>query len=322
MRAGLDLQPHRVALAAVVQFHADGLKQRPRLFLLEIEVGVARHAERRRSKHLVAAIHAGQVLRDQVLQQQVIVTAIARGQPHKARQRARHRHHAQHLRAGAAPLGPQQQRQAESLVQHARKRMRRVDRDRRQQRIDLALKIAAGKFARVLAELVPFQQTNALLAQLRQQVIVPAAVLRGHKAVNLGSELGKRLFGAQAVVAGLAVSVLDALHQPGLADFDVLVEIRPRDGEKLHALQQRIRWVFSLLQHAPVELHPGVVPAIEKRLFLGSSGHDSSLRRVCSLLRFRGKRNVKSPVATKMPVRQKIQHRGGRRYEGLAKRHL
>jgi hypothetical protein len=81
-----------------------------------------------------------------------------------------------------------------------------------------------------------------------------------------------------------------------LADFNVLVEIRPRDGEKLHALQQRIRRVLSFFQHAPVELHPGVVPAIEKRLFLGSSGHDSSLRRVCSLLRSAPFRHLKSPI--------------------------
>ena len=45
--AGFDLQPHRVALAAVVQLHADGFQQRPRFFLLEVEVGIARHAERR-----------------------------------------------------------------------------------------------------------------------------------------------------------------------------------------------------------------------------------------------------------------------------------
>jgi hypothetical protein len=45
--AGLNLQPHRVALAAVVQLHANRLQQRSRLFLLEVEVGVARHAERR-----------------------------------------------------------------------------------------------------------------------------------------------------------------------------------------------------------------------------------------------------------------------------------
>ena len=148
-----------------------------------------------------------------------------------------------------------------------------VDGDGRQQRIDLALKVVAGKVAGLLAQLVPLQQSNALLAQLGQQMIVPATVLRGHKAVNLGGQRGQRLFGAQAVVARLAVAVFNALHQPGLADFDILIQIRSGDGQKLHPLQQRVCRVFGLFKHTPVELHPGVVPAVEKLLFLRSSGH-------------------------------------------------
>jgi hypothetical protein len=71
--AGLDLQAHGVALAAVVQLDANGLQQRARFFLLEIEVGVAGDAEGGAGQHLIAAVHAGQVLRDQVLQQQVVM---------------------------------------------------------------------------------------------------------------------------------------------------------------------------------------------------------------------------------------------------------
>ena len=72
MGAGLDLQAHRVALAAVVQFHADGFEQGARLFFFEVEVGIARHAEGCVRQHFIPAVHAGQVLRDQVLQQQVV----------------------------------------------------------------------------------------------------------------------------------------------------------------------------------------------------------------------------------------------------------
>ncbi len=97
--AGFNLQAHGVALAAVVQLHANGFKQRARFFLFEVEVGVARDAEGGVRQHFVAAIHAGEVLRDQVLQQQVVVRAVGGGQADKARQRARHRDHAQHLRA-------------------------------------------------------------------------------------------------------------------------------------------------------------------------------------------------------------------------------
>ncbi len=103
--AGFDLQANGVAFAAVVQLHADGFKQRARFFLFEVEVGIARDAERGVGQDFIAAIHAGEVLRDQILQQQVVESAVGGGQPDKTRQRARHRHHAEHLRAGTAPLG-------------------------------------------------------------------------------------------------------------------------------------------------------------------------------------------------------------------------
>ena len=102
--AGLDLQAHGVALAAVVQLDADGFKQRARFFFLEVEVGVAGDAEGGAGEHLVAAIHAGQVLRDQVLEEQVVVRAFGGGQADEAGQGAGHGDHAEHLRAGAAAL--------------------------------------------------------------------------------------------------------------------------------------------------------------------------------------------------------------------------
>jgi len=50
-------------------------------------------------------------------------------------------------------------------------------------------------------------------------------VLCFDEGMNLRSERGKRLVGAQAVVAALLIAVFDALHQPSLADFDVFIQI-------------------------------------------------------------------------------------------------
>ena len=97
--AGLDFEAHRIAFAAVVQLDANGFKQRARFFLLEVEVGVAGDAEGGVGQHLVAAIHAAQVLRDQILEQQVIVGAVRRGQADEPGQRAGNRDDPQHLRA-------------------------------------------------------------------------------------------------------------------------------------------------------------------------------------------------------------------------------
>ena len=112
-----------------------------------------------------------------------------------------------------------------------------------------------------------------MLAQLGEQLLVPAVVLCGDKGVDFGGEGGEGFVGAEAVEAGLAVAVLDALHEAGLADFDVLVEVGAGDGEELDALQQGIGGVFGFFKDAAVELHPGVVAAVEELLFLRSSGH-------------------------------------------------
>ena len=170
-------------------------------------------------------------------------------------------------------MAPQQQSQAQRLVQHARKRVCRIDRNRRQQRIYFALKVAARKLAGVLGQFVPLQKANALLAQLRQQLLVPAVVLRGHKAVNLGGQGLKRFVWPQAVVARLAVAILNSLHQAGLPDLDILIQVRACDRQKLYALQQRVGRILRLFKHTPIELHPGVVPSVEKLCFLCISGH-------------------------------------------------
>ncbi len=151
--------------------------------------------------------------------------------------------------------------------------MRGIDGDGRQQRIDLALEVTAGEIGGVLAQFAPGEQPDALLAQLLRQLLVPALVLRGHKAVNFGSEDGKGLVRAQAVVAGFAVAVFNALQQAGLADFNVFVEVGAGDGQEFDALQQGVGGVFSLFEHTAIELHPGVVPAVEKLGFPCASGH-------------------------------------------------
>jgi hypothetical protein len=160
-----------------------------------------------------------------------------------------------------------------------RKRVSGVDGDGGQQRVNLALEVTLGKGLSLFVQFTPLQQPDALLAQLGQQLAVPAAVLRFHKAVNIRGQRGEGFVGAQAVVAGLAVAVLDALHEAGLADFNVLVEVGAGNGQELDPLQQRVGGVLGLLEHTPVELHPGVVPAVEELLFVSRSGH--LIRSVC-----------------------------------------
>ena len=92
--------------------------------------------------------------------------------------------------AGAAAFGPQQEGEAKSLVENAREGVGRVDADGRQQRVNFALKITLGKGAGFFAQFLPLQQPDALFAQLREELLVPATVLGGYKTVNLGGQHG------------------------------------------------------------------------------------------------------------------------------------
>jgi hypothetical protein len=143
-----------------------------------------------------------------------------------------------------------------------------VNGDRREQRIDFTLEIALGKSAGFGAELLPNEETNALLAQLGEELGVPATILGGEEVVDVLGEDGKRLIGAIAVVAGLAVAVFNALHEAGLADLNVLVEVVAGNGEELDAFEKRIGGVFGFLKDAAVELHPGVVATVKELLFV------------------------------------------------------
>jgi hypothetical protein len=98
--------------------------------------------------------------------------------------------------------------------------------------------------------------------------------------VDFSGEGVEGLGGAEAVEAGLAVAVLNALHEAGLADFNVFIEVGAGDGEELDAFKQGVGRVFGFFQDTSIELHPGVVASVEELLFLRSSSHGRNLRRV------------------------------------------
>ena len=160
---------------------------------------------------LVAAIHAGEVLGDEVLEQQVVIGAVVGRQADEARQGAGNGDDAEDLRAGAAALGAEQQRQTERFVEDARERMRGVDGDGGQEGIDFALEVVFGEGAGGVVELVPVEEADALLAEFGEQVLVPALVLVCDEGVDFSGEDVEGFGGAEAVVAGLAVTVFSGV---------------------------------------------------------------------------------------------------------------
>src|ERR1700730_5897554 len=62
--------------------------------------------------------------------------------------------------------------------------------------------------------------------------------------------------GQQTSGPHFAPALLGDLQKPGQAHFDKLVEIARRDGQELHAFEQRIGGVERLLEHTMIELEP------------------------------------------------------------------
>ena len=169
---GLDLHPHRVSLAAVVQFRAHRFQQIARFFFLQVKVAVARDAEGGGRNDVVALIHPHRVVDDQIGKKNEIDRSLGR-QPDQPRQRPRHGDHSG-IGERRATAATQQQRHAQRLVDHARKWMCRVHRDRSKQRVELPFAIVVHEGQCRVIQFVDAEDANALLRQFRPQALVPA----------------------------------------------------------------------------------------------------------------------------------------------------
>ena len=148
--------------------------------------------------------------------------------------------------------------------------MRGIDRDRREERRDSLHE----KFLDVLAclgpKLVEIADADRFVGERGDEFLAPAGVLFRHERVNSLHQLGEDFFLRAAVWTGVAVSLLDLLQEAGEAHLDEFVEIARGDGQEFHALEERVRRIARLFEHALVELQPREV-AIQKQLAVGDT---------------------------------------------------
>src|SRR5580700_3588961 len=150
----------------------------------------------------------------------------------------------------------------QGFVNHVRKRVRRIDGDRSEQGINLSHKKEVHRISAGMIEVRHRQDADALADQRRHELLVPTLVLPGHKGMQFTHEALQLLIGRESVRTGQLITVFRLLQQSGYAHFNEFVEIAGRDGQKLDSLEQRIAFVLSLLEHAPIEGQPGFM-AIE-----------------------------------------------------------
>jgi hypothetical protein len=112
--------------------------------------------------------------------------------------------------------------------------------------------------------MVEIVQVHAVLAQGGQQFLVPELVLVGDELEHILPDGVEDLPRRHLVGARIVRFVLDLLFDAGHPHLEKFVEVRGHDAEEAHPLQQRLRRVLRLLQHAPVERQPAQLAIDEK----------------------------------------------------------
>src|SRR6185503_6688582 len=105
-----------------------------------------------------------------------------RRQPDQSRQRPRHGYNPGVGKRGT-PATAKQKGHAQSFVDHPGKWVRRIDRHRGEQEVELAVTVFLNECTGILIELMQPEDANPLLRKRRPQLLVPALILLGNKIV-------------------------------------------------------------------------------------------------------------------------------------------
>jgi hypothetical protein len=248
----LDLEPHRsIQAQAALEALGDRFEQIVGFALVELEVGVERHAER----VVLEDAHAGkervELRADQLLDRQ---QRLAVPERHEARQRPRHLHARERERRGIRALDPDAEVQRQ--VRDRGERVRAVDGKRREHRLDVAREVLARNAARRLAEVLPAGDPDAVRNEGRCELPGEHCALPREQLERARPNLRALLRGRAAVEALGGDAGAQLLVQRADAHLEELVQIGADDRRELDALEQRQRRVLGEREHARVEGEP------------------------------------------------------------------
>ena len=258
-----QFKPHGRALAAIVQFVFNRLEQIVGVFFVDVQLAVARDAEMPVTKDICARKQIGEVVADEMAEEDVILAWIVAGQFHQPRQHARHLDHGEMTQHLAALRHFELHHHVQRFVQQLGKRMRRINGQRRHYRADLRAVVVFDPHAVGVAEFGELQKADAVSSQRGDELLAPAGVLLLDHPPDALGDGAKRLAGREAVDVALHHFAFDLLLEPGDADLEQLVEVRTGDAEKFDALQQWRGGIQRFVQHALVEFQPAQLPIDE-----------------------------------------------------------
>ena len=178
------------------------------------------------------------------------------------------RQNVRHLHAGelGAPAVADHHREVLAEVRDQRKRVTRVERERREHRADLAGEIRVEMLADRVGPRILVEQRDVFGRQQRTKLL-PA----GRHRLQHRQRLRAHRLQLLLRVVTVRRDVLDPLAEVFLRrrnpDHEELVEVRGGDRQELHAFEQRMRGVERLVQHPLVELEPAQLAVeVERRV--------------------------------------------------------
>ena len=258
----LDLEPDHRAAAPLLQGRFEQAHEILGFFL-HLDFTVAEHAEGALASHPVAGEQARHENADHGFEpdesDRAAATFASRQLDEPVELRG-DRHESVHgaQRSLAHELKPER----EAEIGDERERMRRVDRDRREHREDVAEEMILEPGALGLGQLLGLKHMDAGIGEQRFEPDPGLLLLVGQLCDEAGDAvelLGRR----QPVLARRVDAGDDLTTQAGHAHHVELIEVRGRDGQEAEALEQRMALILGLLENPAIEMQPGEL-AVEK----------------------------------------------------------
>ena len=151
------------------------------------------------------------------------------------------------------------QRQARNV----REGVRRVNRQRGQNREDVLHELLTQTLLSVRIQVVPTHDTDVLLLQSRQHLVVEHISVTSLQLVSAFSDLFHLLLGAQTGSRRNRQTGRNATLQTRHTHHEELVQVRCHNRQEVQTLQQEQVRVLRELQHAGVEVQPAALTVKE-----------------------------------------------------------
>ena len=260
----LHLKADGCAAVHMAEFLLDGMEQVVGLLLVDIEVAVTGDAEEVSAQNLHPMEERPDIVLDETAEKDEVVALLVGlvGEGNDARQDARHLDDGQ---VGVEPISLEMDDDIEALVEKLGEGMRRIDRQRREDREDLVVEELLEVLALRLRDIGEVMELDVLHGEARLDLLVPAAVLILDLLAGALRDRGELGLGGHAVRRQGDRPHLHLLLETCHAHLKELVEIRADNAEELETLQEGVLLVECLIEHALVELQPAQAPVDEMR---------------------------------------------------------